>query len=158
MFEKDVLPILGKLAVADVKKGHITEVTDALLARGVNRMAKLIFSLMRQMFRFAVDRDLIEHDPSASIRKAKIGGKDVERDRVLSDDEIRTLAKNAHEAGLLVTSEAAIWIALSTCCRIGELLAARWEHIDLKQGIWLIPAENSKNGKAHTITLSPFGV
>ncbi|MBV2133359.1 tyrosine-type recombinase/integrase [Pseudomonas sp. MAP12] len=156
MFEKDVLPTLGKLAVADVKKGHITEVTDALLARGVNRMAKLIFSLMRQMFRFAVDRDLIEHDPSASIRKAKIGGKDVERDRVLSDDEIRTLAKNAPEAGLLVTSEAAIWIALSTCCRIGELLAARWEHIDLEQGIWLIPAENSKNGKAHTITLSSF--
>ena len=51
MFEKDVLPFLGKFAVVDVKKGHITEVTDALLARGVNRMAKLIFSLMRQMFR-----------------------------------------------------------------------------------------------------------
>ncbi|WP_312246361.1 integrase arm-type DNA-binding domain-containing protein [Stutzerimonas nitrititolerans] len=47
MFEKDVLPYLGALAVEDVKKGHITEVTDVLLARGVNRMAKLIFSLMR---------------------------------------------------------------------------------------------------------------
>ena len=80
MFEKDVLPFLGQYAVADVKKGHITEVTDTMLARGVNRAAKIAFSLMRQMFRFAVDRDLIEHDPSASIRKAKIGGKDVERD------------------------------------------------------------------------------
>ena len=99
MFEKDVLPFLGDLAVADVKKGHITEVTDALLARGVNRMAKMVFSLMRQMFRFAVDRDLIEHDPSASIRKAKIGGKDIERDRVLSDDEIKLLAKKAPDAG-----------------------------------------------------------
>ncbi|TXH92874.1 MAG: site-specific integrase [Pseudomonas sp.] len=156
MFEKDVLPFLGKMAVADVKKGHITEVTDALLARGVNRMAKLIFSLMRQMFRFAVDRDLIEHDPTASIRKAKIGGKDVERDRVLSDDEIRALAKLAPEAGLLPSTEAAIWIALSTCCRIGELLNARWEHVDLTKGIWLIPAENSKNGKAHNVTLSSF--
>ncbi|MNO81662.1 Prophage CP4-57 integrase [compost metagenome] len=158
MFEKDVLPVLGKLAVTEVKKGHITEVTDALLARGVNRMAKLIFSLMRQMFRFAVDRDLIEHDPTASIRKAKIGGKDVERDRVLSDDEIRTLARNASDAGLLIATEAAIWIALATCCRIGELLAARWEHVDLGQGRWLIPAENSKNGKPHTVYLSPFAV
>ncbi|MCC6076040.1 tyrosine-type recombinase/integrase [Pseudomonas sp. GCM10022188] len=156
MFEKDVLPLLGNMAVAEVKKGHLTEVTDALLARGVNRMAKLIFSLMRQMFRFAVDRDLIEHDPSASIRKAKIGGKDVERDRVLNDDEIRILAQQAPEAGLLITTEAAIWIALSTCCRIGELLAARWEHFDRDQGTWLIPAENSKNGKAHIVTLSTF--
>lgn len=158
MFEKDVLPLLGKIAVADVKKGHVTEVTDALLARGVNRMAKLIFSLMRQMFRFAVDRDLIEHDPTASIRKAKIGGKDVERDRVLSDDEIRALAQLTPEAGLLPSTEAAIWIALSTCCRIGELLNARWEHVDLTKGIWLIPAENSKNGKAHSVTLSSFAI
>lgn len=156
MFEKDVLPIIGHLAVADVKKGHITEVTDALLSRGVNRMAKQIFSLMRQMFRFAVDRDLIEHDPSASIRKAKIGGKDVERDRVLSDAEIRQLFKQMPAARLLITTEAAAWLALSTCCRIGELLAARWEHVDLELGTWLIPAEHSKNGKPHTVTLSTF--
>jgi len=156
MFEKDVLPIIGALAVEDVRKGHITGVTDALLARGVPRMAKLIFSLMRQMFRFAVDRDIIEGDPSAAIRKAKIGGKDVERDRVLSEDEIRQLAAQTPQAGLMPTTEAAIWIALSTCCRIGELLAARWEHIDLTQGTWWIPPEVAKNGKAHTVYLSDF--
>lgn len=158
MFEKDVLPFLGGLAVADIKKSHITVVTDAMLARGVNRAAKIAFSLMRQMFRFAVDRDLIEYDPTASIRKAKIGGKDVERDRVLSDDEIKLLAKKAPDAGLLVTTEAAIWIALSTCCRIGELLSARWEHLDLEQCTWVIPAEHSKNGKPHSITLSDFAI
>jgi integrase len=158
MFGKDVLPLLGQLAVADVNKGHITEVTDTLLARGVNRMAKLIFSLMRQMFRFAVDRDLIEHDPSASIRKAKIGGKDVERDRVLSDGEIRQLHRQIPEAGLLATTEAAVWVALATCCRIGELLSARWEHVDLEKRSWLIPAESSKNGKPHTVYLPDFVV
>lgn len=158
MFEKDVLPFLGKMPVDEVKKGHITEVTDTMLARGVNRAAKIAFSLMRQMFRFAVDRDLIEYDPTASIRKAKIGGKDVERDRVLSEEEIRTLAKLTPEAGLLPSTEAAIWIALSTCCRIGELLSARWENIDLIKGNWHIPAEDSKNGKAHNVTLSPFAI
>lgn len=43
MFEKDVLPKIGALAVEDVRKGHVTGVTDALLARGVTRMAKMIF-------------------------------------------------------------------------------------------------------------------
>ena len=156
MFEKDVLPLIGAIAVEDVRKGHVTGVADALLARGVPRMAKLIFSLIRQMFRFAVDRDIIEADPTASIRKAKIGGKDTERERVLSDEEVRQLARQAPTAGLMPTTEAAIWLALSTCCRIGELLAARWEHIDLERGTWWIPPENSKNGKAHTVYLSEF--
>jgi hypothetical protein len=43
MFEKDVLPKLGTLLVADVKKGHITLVTDPLLARGVNGWPNLYF-------------------------------------------------------------------------------------------------------------------
>lgn len=34
MFEKDVLPVIGNLFVEDVRKSHITLITDALLARG----------------------------------------------------------------------------------------------------------------------------
>lgn len=156
MFEKDVLPFIGQLAVADVKKGHITEITDALLLRGVNRMAKLILSLVRQMFRFAVDRDVIEFDPTASIRKAKIGGKSVERDRILTDDEIRALFRQLPDARMIPSTECAIWIMLSTCCRVGELSKARWEHIDFNARTWTIPDEHSKNGKPHTIYLSDF--
>jgi integrase len=158
MFEKDVLPSIAQIAVEDVRKGNITAVTDALLARGVTRMAKQIFSLVRQMFRFAVDRDIIEADPTASIRKAKIGGKDVERDRVLSEEEIRALHRQIPGAGMLITTEAAVWLCLATCCRIGELLKSRWEHVDLERATWRIPAENSKNGKAHAVFLSPFAV
>lgn len=156
MFEKDVLPTIGHLAVESVKKRHITAVTDDLLARGVNRMAKLIFSLMRQMFRFAVDRGIIEVDPTASIRKAKIGGKDTERDRVLSEDEIKELNGKLPDAKLLLSTECAVWLALSTCCRIGELMNARWEHINYERNTWLIPEEHSKNGKAHIVALSEF--
>jgi integrase len=156
MFEKDVLPLLGDLAVEDVRKGHITSVPDALLARGVNRMARMIFSLVRQMFRFAVDRDIIESDPSATIRKAKIGSKEIERERVLSEDEIRELARKLPGANLLKTTECAIWIMLSTLCRVGELIKARWEHLDIEAGKWVIPAENSKNGKPHLVNLSDF--
>ena len=158
MFEKDVLPSLGFLVVENVRKGHITGVTDALLARGVTRMAKLIFSLIRQMFRFAVDRDILEFEPTAAIRKAKIGGKDTERDRVLSEDEIKALVPQLPKAGLSKSAEVAVWLSLSTCCRIGELMAARWEHVDFDRSVWWIPPENSKNGKSHTVCLSGFAL
>lgn len=156
MFEKDVLPLIGNIPAKEVGKAHITGVTDKLLARGVNRMAKLIFSLMRQMLRFGVDRGVIDFDPTATIRKAAIGGKDTERDRVLSEDEIRELLGKLPAAKLIKPTEAAIWIALSTGCRIGELLRASWSDVDLGAGVWVIPPENSKNGEGHRVFLSQF--
>lgn len=158
MFEKDVLPLIGNMAVEDVRKAHIINVIDTLLSRGVNRMSKLILSLMRQMFRFAQDRDIIENDPTSSIRKAKIGGKDTVRDRYLSEAEIRDLTAKLPSGKLLKTTECAIWIMLSTCCRIGEICKAEWQHIDLDAKTWKIPAENSKNAKPHTIYLSDFAI
>jgi len=84
MFKKDVLPAIGCLQVKEIRKGQINQITDKLLTRSVPRMAKVILSLVRQMFRFAVDRDIIEADPTAAIRKAKIGGPAVERDPILT--------------------------------------------------------------------------
>lgn len=158
MINQHVIPVIGHLIVEDVRKGHIAEVLDPMLARGTPRMAKVILGKMRQMFRFALERDLIEQDPTATFKKSKVGGKDVERDRVLSEDEIRELAQKAPNAFLLKASETALWIQLSTCCRIGELMNARWEHIDLENGSWYIPREHSKNGKEHNISLSAFAL
>jgi hypothetical protein len=81
MMQKDVLPFIGQLCIQDVRKGHVTEITDRLLQRGVNRMAKVVLSLIRQMFlmfRFAVSRDLLESDPTAAISKKTVGGVNIE--------------------------------------------------------------------------------
>ncbi|MGH2638617.1 MAG: tyrosine-type recombinase/integrase, partial [Rhabdochlamydiaceae bacterium] len=156
MMQKDVLPFIGQLRIQDVRKGHVTEITDRLLQRGVNRMAKVVLSLIRQMFRFAVSRDLLESDPTAAISKKAVGSANVERDRVLDEREIRELALKLQKAGLEETTILATWIILGTCCRIGELLKARWSHFDLQAETWLIPSENSKNGREHAIALSSF--
>ncbi|OHB32632.1 MAG: integrase [Desulfuromonadaceae bacterium GWC2_58_13] len=157
-FKKDVLPVLGSMYADEVRKGHIAEIVDTVLARGCNRLAKVILQHLRQMFGYAIYRDWLDADPTAKIRKADIGGKDVERDRVLSDDEIKLLASKMPDAGLLPTAEAAVWICLSICCRIGELLKARWEHVDFERKTWAIPAENSKNGIALEVALSDFAL
>ncbi|MES2501009.1 MAG: tyrosine-type recombinase/integrase [Pseudomonadota bacterium] len=156
IFEKDVLPLIGEMHVEEVRKGHIATVLDTLLARNVPRLAKMALTLMRQMFRFAQDRDIIDNDPTSSIRKAQIGGKEVVRDRHLSEAEIKSLNAQLPDARLIKTTECAIWIILSTGCRIGELCKAKWEHLNLDTGVWKIPSENSKNGKPHAIYLSEF--
>jgi integrase len=61
-------------------------------------------------------------------------------------------------ARLHPATEAALWIQLATCCRVGELLKAEWTHLDLEKGTWFIPAGNAKNKDEHTIHLSGFAV
>lgn len=157
-FEKDVLPTIGELYVDEVIKRQITEVTDVLLARGVKSMGKVIFSLIRQMFNFAVERDFVPNNPTTSINKGRVFGKDEESERVLAEDEIQLLTIKLPESQLIISSELSVWICLSTICRIGELLSARWEHIDFVKKIWTIPASKSKNGKPHKIYLSDFAI
>jgi hypothetical protein len=120
MFKKDVLPILGEIFVEEVRKGHVVHVIDLLKQRGVAHLARNILKLMRQMFKFAVNRDLIEFDPTASLSIAKMTTTPTERDRILDESEIISLAHQLPSANLLKSTECALWIALSTMCRIGE--------------------------------------
>ena len=156
MFEKDVLSEIGLMAVEDVKKRHIAAMLDKVRERGVGRMVNLMLSQVRQMFRFALARDWIDADPTATLKKADFGGKDVERERVLSESEITALWRKMPLAKLTPQAQCAIWLMLSTCCRVGELSKAKWKDIDWENKQWLIPASDTKNGREHLITLSPF--
>jgi len=159
MFAKDVLPQIGVLAVEDIRKGHISALLDRIRARGLNRTVGLTLSLVRQMFRFAISRDWIQSDPTATLDPSRdFGVKPVERDRVLSHDEVSELAIQLAQARLNVTTEAAVWIMLATCCRVGEISRARWSDVDLAIKTWTIPAEHAKNGVEHFVHLSDFTV
>ena len=154
-FERDVFPLIGDMAVADVKKAHVQHIVDSMMTRDIVRMTKRVLSDLRQMFGFALDRDFVETDPTARIKKAKIGP-DGERDRVLSEAELIALFKKLPLSGLAVTSQCALLLQMATITRIGETVAARWENVDFERRLWVLP--DTKNGKAHQIWLSDFAL
>lgn len=154
-FNLDVFPLIGDFALVDVKKVHIQDIVDTMMKRDVARMTKRVLSDLRQMFGFALDRDFLETDPTARIKKAKIG-KDVERDRVLSEAELMVFLQKIAAAGMAETSQCALLLQLATITRIGETVAARWEHVDFDRRLWVLPI--TKNGKSHTIWLSDFAL
>lgn len=154
-FEADVFPLIGDVAAADVNKAHIQRIIDNMLNRGVKRMTERVFSDLRQLFGFAMDRDHIEVDPTARIKKHKIGGS-VERDRVLSEAELIEFFKRLPMSGLVKSSQCALTIQLTTITRIGEVLGARWEHVDFERRLWTLP--ETKNGKRHTVHLNDLAL
>lgn len=157
-FEKDVLPNIGLIPAEDVGRAHVTAVLDGILARGANRLANRTLSEMRQMFGFGLVRDMVKADPTHRIKKSDIGGKEIERDRFLSEDEIRELAEKMPSGHFHRSTECAIWIMLSTCCRVGEISRAQWSDVDPVTRTWTVPAEHAKNQKAHVIYLSDFAL
>ncbi len=156
-FEKDVLPAIGDVDVNKITRAMIVKILDTVVLRGAPIIARNMLGDIRQMFNFAIQRELVEHDPTSHLKRDDFGKK-LERDRVLSDDELKVLPIKLATAGIAKQSEASIWILLSTCCRVGEISQAKWCDVDLLKGIWRIPPENSKNAKSHTVYLSKFAI
>ena len=154
--EKDVIPLLGEVALVDIKRAMLMGILDGVIDRGARVMANHLFGDLKQFFNFAIAREWIQEHPLAGLTKDRVGGRQNERERYLSEEEIILLNKSLPKANLLRTTELSIWIMLSTCCRVGELSKALWEQVDLDKGEWFIPAGNSKNAKNHTVFLSDF--
>lgn len=158
IFNKDVLPAIGYKKADEITRRDITALLDQIVQRGSLRMANVTLSLLKQMFAFSFVREIVSTDPTYLLKKKDFGGSESARERALSEDEILELHKNMQLANLYLPSSFAIYIVLSTSCRIGELIKALWKNVNLKEKTWLIPSHDSKNGKEHTIYLSDFAV
>jgi hypothetical protein len=84
-FERRVFGTLADVAVIDVHKADILGILDAVKAQGKLRTANMLLADLKQMFRFSAEREIIEHSPIELITKRKVGGKDIKRNRVLSN-------------------------------------------------------------------------
>ena len=155
-FERRVFPTLGDTAIGEVKRADLMAVLDAIKAEGKLTTANRVFADLNQMLRFALKRDIIERNPLDTIARKDVGGAEAARQRVLAADEIKRLSDVLPEARMSARSSVAIWLILSTGCRVSEAMMARWEHVNLEARTWHLP--ETKNERNHTIHLSAFAV
>lgn len=125
-FERRVFPCLGEAAIVDVRKADVLAMLDAVKGEGKLRTANVLLAELKQMFRFAAEREIVEHSPIELLQKKKIGGKDVKRDRVLSIVELADLVTQLPSANLHKRTVLGLWLILATGCRVGELIGAAW--------------------------------
>jgi integrase len=73
------------------------------------------------------------------------------RDRVVADPELVAIwtACEDDDYGRIIR----LLVLLGS--RRQEVGGMRWSELDLEAGIWILPAERSKNGRPHTVALSP---
>lgn len=182
LFKKDVLPEIGSKLLKDLSDEDILVMLRKMLSRGVTRLVVVTYRNLKQMLSWGEERQpwrglLIDGNPCGLIDINKLLPADYEeeRGRVLSPEEIRELYeifynmeqeflnapdKRFGSRPVSKKTQIALWLCLSTLCRIGELLKARWGYIDLEEGIWFIPRKDVKGvrGKRqeHYVFLSKF--
>lgn len=176
-FERYVFPQLGERTASEITKAEVVGTLDAQTSAGKQRTAQMLFSDLRQMFAFALDRELISANPMATLKKTRLVGKPVERDRILSLSELKLLRSAIPMARMSPRTVIGIWLILATGVRGGELMGAVWPHpghlrseleaqaeanelklglLDVAARTWHIP--DTKNGREHTIHLSAFAL
>ena len=163
IFEHDVLPRWGSRPLAEISKGDVLEILDAKAARrerqrkgltnGAGVQANKTLARLRTFFGWCAAHDLCEADPTAGVRKI---AREVPRDRVLSDDEIRVFWMATEKAGMPFGH--LFRLMLLTGQREGEVVGMRWSELNLSAGIWELPGGRTKNGKPHTVHLNTLAV
>ncbi|WP_341303178.1 tyrosine-type recombinase/integrase [Pseudomonas sp. TMP25] len=185
-FTKDVLPVIGKKPLRNLTEKDLLAVLRAIKSRGLNRAVVIRSKDLGQMLRWAEKRKpwrtlMADGNPADLVDVKKLLDHDYQeqRDRLLSPDEIRelhnifarlerdyvALPPGQKYSGIRPVNtrvQCAMWICLSTLCRIGELLKAEWRYVDLDKGTWFIPAEATKGHKGkrqdHHVFLSSFAL
>jgi integrase len=149
--DRELLPTWRNRKAGDISRKDVIALLDRIVERGVSVYANRTKKLISTMFRFALSRGIVTINPAYGV--ANPGGKERQRDRVLTEDEIRRIWTALDGESFKV---AAIFkIALLTAQRKGEVCGMKWDELDLEHGWWTIAAERSKNGLSHRVPLGP---
>ncbi|MEG3177121.1 tyrosine-type recombinase/integrase [Sphingomonas sp. RB3P16] len=149
IFRKYILPTVRGLCVTEITKTHALAAIDTLVDQGKRPMADKVRQEGAAFFEWLIERDHVERNVFARIRKTKNANSI--RTRVLSDDEVGAIWLASEVEG-----HWSCWIKLLilTGGRNMEVRGARWSEFNFETRLWTIPAERYKNGYSHTVYLT----
>lgn len=122
MFDVHVKPAIGKTRLVERRRADIIEMLDDLEnEKGLRAQVNRVRSQVVAALNWPVEREWIEHNPAAAIKKRKI---EAARERVLSHDELRAIWRAAD--GLADPTRALVKMLILTGQRRDEIRCLQW--------------------------------
>jgi integrase len=123
-------PRLGHRPIAEIAKGEVKDLLNAIIDSGRTRTAHLVFEYLRGVYTWAEDQEDygLEASPTDKIKPKAMFGERVVRTHVLSDDEVKSFwaatGRMGYPHGPLFR------LLLLTGARLREIGGASWREIN----------------------------
>jgi integrase len=126
--ERHIVPTLGRVKLKSLTLAHIRALYREKLDSGLSaRTVQYVHTTLNKALKQAVADGLIPRNPAASVKAPRPRRSEI---KPLDREQVRALFEAASSHRL----EALYVVAVSAGLREGELLALRWEDVDLEAG------------------------
>src|SRR5262249_37588423 len=149
LLKRHVLPRWRSRLLRDINRRDLLDLLDRVVDTGAPVVANRVFSVVRKLCNWALERDIIDASPCAGVKPPSA---EQSRDRVLTDEELARVWSAADR--LSYPFSALIKLLILTGQRRGEVAGMCWSELDRDAGLWTLPAGRVKNARGHVVPLS----
>ncbi len=153
LVNKHVSPALGNIKLLKLTPAHLQGFYRSKLDAGLSpRTVQYLHVVLHRALKQALRWGLVARNVAEAVDPPKVHKKEV---TPLSPEQARTFLEAASEAGDRL--EALYVLAIHTGMRQGELLALRWEDVDLEAGVLRVKGTKTARSR-RTVKLSQTAV
>ena len=149
--EAHIVPQWGWRPLTDIRRADVNELVREL-RKGAPIRANRMLAYLKTFFVWAVDQELIEASPAAAVKRPS---REVKRDRVLTDREIRAIWRACGELGAFGRAFRFMLVTGQRRSEVGDLT---WNEIERGTKIWALSRDRTKADRAHEIPLSELAL
>jgi integrase len=142
IFDRDVLPTLGKRSIYEIKRPDLLEVIAKIEKRSALSIAEKVRTWFNQLFRYAlVIVPGLEQNPASDLDVVALPLPPVRHNPFLRMAELPKLLQRLRSYRGRRQTQLGLRLLLLTGVRTGELRQATPDQFDLARGLWIIPPE-----------------
>lgn len=152
-FESDIFPFIGKRPIAEIKPMELLDTLRRMEKRGALEKLRKVRQRCGEVFRYAIITGRAEYNPAPDLACALTPHQKNHFPFLKADELPHFLRDLSGYTGSVITKLATKFLML-TAVRTQEMRFARWEDIDLEQGLWHVQVEIMKKRRPHIVPLS----
>ncbi|EJP2086442.1 tyrosine-type recombinase/integrase, partial [Salmonella enterica] len=163
--ENHLFPAIGSKPIDTLQTRDLLPILIEMTKQGIGATTGRVKTTMGSIFRYAVQRGIVDYNPAHDLKGAITNPKVRHRPALPLERLPELITRAVNYTGRPLT-KLAVLFSLHTFVRSSELRHARWEEIDIENGLWTIPGQRekidgvkysdrgAKMGAAHYVPLS----
>ena len=148
--------VLGHKPIQEILRVDILSIVDTMQDKGIFESTKKTINLLERIYKYAIVREYVEHNIIADFdKRIVIKKREVRHHPTITDDKsIKILLEAISNYQGEIVTKYSLKIIPYLALRPIELRSLRWEYINFKDNLIVIPADKMKMRKEHLIPIT----